>query len=340
MVNIKSIRRANAAFTMEQQQQQHNAGPGEGLVCVFAGATSGIGASTLEKMASLLPSATFYVVGRSESRFLAWQRGRLASLNPKIKVVFFEADVSLLAEVDKFSNFVSDCETKVDYLYMSPGALPFTGAKYTTEGLETCFVLSYYARMRLISNLLPLLNASSRPRVLSVLAGGKEKSFDRSKEDDIGLQRKDNWAPFAAINHTTTMTTMALEHLVGTSNNSKITFMHAHPGLVRTEIGSHVVAPPGSGVLRRVGMALMRWLFNAFMVFGISPEESGERQAYLLMSSSTYGPGTAWRIDKSCEPVTKPAFLARYRADGWPERVWEFTLGVFERALITTYRVK
>lgn len=96
------------------------------LVCVFAGATSGIGASTLERMVQKLQKSTFYVLGRSASRF-ANQRARLESLNSSCKLVFLQAEVSLLSDVDTACKQITAAEEKVDYLYMSPGLIPLNG---------------------------------------------------------------------------------------------------------------------------------------------------------------------------------------------------------------------
>jgi NAD(P)-dependent dehydrogenase (short-subunit alcohol dehydrogenase family) len=183
MVKTTAIRECNARFASEHHG---------GLVCVFAGATSGIGASTLERMALMLHEPTFYVLGRSAARF-ASRQAKLESLNPSCKVVFLEAEVSLLSNVDSVCKQITAAEQKVDCLYMSPGLIPLngpqctcpqvlnlqtlTGRVDTKEGLETCFAISYYSRMRLVWNLLPLLRQSPQPRVLTVLNGGREKSM-------------------------------------------------------------------------------------------------------------------------------------------------------------------
>ncbi|KAL2005191.1 hypothetical protein VTN00DRAFT_3041 [Thermoascus crustaceus] len=122
MVKATTIRQSNARFASEYR---------DGLVCVFAGATSGIGASTLERMALMLQAPTFYVVGRSAARF-ASQRAKLESLNPSCKVVFLEAEVSLLSDVDAVCRQITAAEQKVDCLYMSPGMIPLNfGAPIT-----------------------------------------------------------------------------------------------------------------------------------------------------------------------------------------------------------------
>lgn len=68
-----------AAMTIKQYNAQFASQNHENLVCVFAGATSGIGASTLQKMVSILGASTFYVLGRSKTRF-ADQRAELQNL--------------------------------------------------------------------------------------------------------------------------------------------------------------------------------------------------------------------------------------------------------------------
>jgi NAD(P)-dependent dehydrogenase (short-subunit alcohol dehydrogenase family) len=117
MVKITSIDESNARFASE-----HHAG----LICVFVGATSGIGASTLESMANILESSTFYVLGRSETSFVA-QKARVESLNSSIKILFIKAEVSLLSEIDAACQRIRTVERKIDILYMSQGCVPLNG---------------------------------------------------------------------------------------------------------------------------------------------------------------------------------------------------------------------
>lgn len=116
MVKASTIRRCNARFASEHH---------EGLVCIFAGATSGIGDSTLERMALMLHAPTFFVLGRSAARF-ASQHAKLERLNPSCKVVFLEAEVSLLFDVDAVFKQITAAEQKVNSLYMSPGMISLT----------------------------------------------------------------------------------------------------------------------------------------------------------------------------------------------------------------------
>ena len=121
MVSIRTTRQSNARFASE-----HHAG----VVGVFAGAAKGIGAATLAKMVSMLQAPTFYFLGRSSARF-AGQRANLENLSSSYRIVFLEAEVSLLSAVDAACKQISAAEPKVDFLYMSQGLFPLNAPQCT-----------------------------------------------------------------------------------------------------------------------------------------------------------------------------------------------------------------
>ena len=66
--------------------------------------------------------------------------------------------------------------------------------------------------------------------------------------DDLGLDTK--WSPISVVNHTSTMTSLAFEHLANNDrdNDKKIAYLHASPGFVRTTIFSRLTPPESSGL--------------------------------------------------------------------------------------------
>jgi hypothetical protein len=116
MVKFSTITQANARFAATNAENA-------GLVLVFSGATSGIGAGILENMATMFHSSTFYILGRSSTKFVP-QRAKLERLNASLKLVFLEAEVSLIRDIDAASKKIKEAETKVDYLCMSQGCFP------------------------------------------------------------------------------------------------------------------------------------------------------------------------------------------------------------------------
>jgi hypothetical protein len=150
------------------------------------------------------------------------------------------------------------------------------------------------------------------------------------RDDDIGLENPDDYTWQGAIAHHSTMTSLAFEYLA--ENDKKITFMHVFPGLVSTGLFSRVAAPSTSGLLARSLTALFAGFGSLLVrILGVSALDCGARQAFLL-TNDKYGPG-AWRIGDKSELVTAPGVLGRYRDQGWREKVWNYTLGVFEKGL-------
>jgi len=121
MVSFHHICQSNGRFALRQQDANVTQS-----ICVFAGATSGIGAATVERLICMLHEPVFYIIGRSAKRF-ASQRNRLLALNPSSKIIFLEAQFSLLSDVDSACKQIVAAEEKIDYLFMSPGMIPVNG---------------------------------------------------------------------------------------------------------------------------------------------------------------------------------------------------------------------
>ncbi|KAK4451985.1 hypothetical protein QBC34DRAFT_294368 [Podospora aff. communis PSN243] len=318
MPPLPHIQSQNATLKAKQRRD---------VVAVFVGATSGIGLSTLQTTATLFPNPTIYILGRSASRF-APHLSTLQTLNPSATLIFLERDPSLLSEIDNACAEILDKQTKLDYLFMSPGLMPLNGPQLTSENLETCFVLSYYGRIRLIQNLLPLLRQAPAPRVLSVLAAGREKPF---VEDDLGFEQPKNWSAGGAINQITVLMSLGLEYIA--EREKKVLFVHSYPGLVRTDIVARLEAPKGSSWFWMLTVSAIKKVFAAYMwVRGMAVEESGERQAWVL-TSGEFGTGKMVPVNEHCEQYTAAQMkvVEGYKARGLPERVWVHTMEVLER---------
>jgi len=197
----------------------------------------------------------------------------------------------------------------------------------TTEGLETSFAVSYYARLRLVANLLPLLRRSPNPRVLSILNGTKEKKIN---EKDLGLES--GWGIMALVNHSTVLTSLAFDHLAVSDSERKFTFIHDTPGFVNTGTPRTAYPSKKDGWLWWVFVSIMQIVSGWIIVyFGMSVEESGERHAYYL-TSDTYEPGS-WSADRFNDVQPDNTTLRRYKDHGWAEKAWEHTQRVWDRAL-------
>ncbi|KAI0020524.1 hypothetical protein F4780DRAFT_791621 [Xylariomycetidae sp. FL0641] len=285
MVTAAAVKAANATFASQPHAENRN------RVCVFAGATAGIGYGTLRRLAGMLRGSTFYVVGRGARAVRAPARGAAGGGPDHLRVDAACAEIAQVAD-------------KVDYLCMSPGGMPFQGAVATSEGLELSFAVSYYSRLRLVWNLLPLLRRAPAPRLLSILNG-------------------------------TLLTTLAFDHLAATTTTTTLTFLHATtPGLVHTGTPRTTTYPPRDrGLLRWALLSLLRVVSGWVIVcFGADLDEAGERQAYNLTRQDGLAPGS-WQVDRKNDVVPPNAALSSYRERGWAEKVWDHSATVWEKAL-------
>ncbi|KAK5102528.1 hypothetical protein LTR70_000386 [Exophiala xenobiotica] len=196
-------------------------------VAVFVGATSGIGKLTIKAFIATGASMRIYLIGRksSEERTNSFIQ-ELHAINLKAEVIWTEGEISLLAETKRVCEVIKTKEPRIDLLFLTAGYTPFTSRRDTAEGLEISQSLAYYSRMLFILHLLPVLDAAEAPRVISVLAGGLERtSVDL---DDIDLKKPGNFGPMKAQTQYTRLNTITLGKLA--VDNPNVTFIHSWPG--------------------------------------------------------------------------------------------------------------
>ena len=119
---------------------------------LFIGATSGIGQSALQYFAQHAPLST-HLHRRPPPPTVASHENLLVSLRqskPTGTYSLITADVSLVSEIDKVVNAITQKETKVDILFMSAGFMRFEGRKDTREGLDPSMTTRYYSRLRAV----------------------------------------------------------------------------------------------------------------------------------------------------------------------------------------------
>jgi NAD(P)-dependent dehydrogenase (short-subunit alcohol dehydrogenase family) len=327
MVNLPQVKESNGLISATTAPR----------VAVFVGGTAGIGKATVASLAKLKTPLKAYVIGRKSSKdasraFIA----ELQQTNPDADVVFLEGEVSLLAEVKRICDYIKTIESSVDLLFMTTGYAPFVGRENTAEGLDTSHALEFYSRMCFTENLLPLLRASGRARVISVLGGGFERA-SLFNVDDLNLEKPGAFGAMATQGHMMIMNTLFLERLAEDAENHAIVFMHSHPGIVRTGNLFRGWAEGGWGI----------WMASVFMdpmlrLLAFSGEESAERYLYQV-TSAIYGgkgvevkgfaPGRTTKgkergglflVSRYCDTVMNEKEMAKLRVTA-QEKVWEKT---------------
>lgn len=126
MVTIKAVRAANNSLSKQS------------LTAVFVGATSGIGLAAIEALLKSTTSPKIFVVGRSQSKF-APTLAKLQHLNTSAKLIFIEAQVSLLKDVDHVCATIKAQQPAIDLLCKSNSRIIVSYFGYLAS-----FSLSYY----------------------------------------------------------------------------------------------------------------------------------------------------------------------------------------------------
>ncbi|EPS29831.1 hypothetical protein PDE_04781 [Penicillium oxalicum 114-2] len=355
MVSLQAVRAHNATLKTLTSS----------LTAVFVGGTSGIALSTACALARHTRSPKIYLIGRSQSAADA-AIASLKSINASAQPIFLQTDISLLQNVDRVCAQIATTEKRLNLLFMTPGYLTLKGRDETIEGLDRKFVLHYYARMRFLTNLLPLLDAAARQadwespaspdgdggemkivhaglsRVVSVLdpmvavrAGGPG-TLDF---DDLSL--KHTFSLKTCGWHASLMGDFFLERMAVKA--PRTSFVHAYPSGVAT------------GVLRELpaGRLLGALLTPLMRPFLVPLEESGERHLYAATSGryppraegearegdiavgsdGTQGSGCYW-LSWDGEVFPPNEKLERTREQGAPEKVMQHTEEVFEQVCV------
>ncbi|CAN6626914.1 hypothetical protein TRVA0_011S00650 [Trichomonascus vanleenenianus] len=286
----------------------------ENPVGVFIGGTSGIGEHTAYKFAQYTKSPTVYIVGRNE---IAGKSilDRLKEINkdPQSRFYFMKHDVTYVKECDQLCKDIAANEKKVNLLFLSTGFLNIGGRNENAEGIDLKMGVNYYGRWRIAEKLMPLLETArasgEQARVVTVLAAGTEAKVN---ENDLGL--KDTYNMLNVNRHFVTFNSLAVKRFARIYPD--IAFVHAHPGLVKTQI------------LRDLPIWI-RVPSMLFMPFATSQEDSAEKFFYMGYGGEEFAKGAHF-VKASLDEVTPKE---EYTSEQLQEKVWQHTEQVFEDAL-------
>lgn len=256
-------------------------------IIVVTGATSGIGLSIAEQ---LVQAGAFVIgVGRSEEH-CGQTQSHLQSLVPGGESVFITADLAEQSAVREAAKQIRNLLTersldRLDALINNAGAF-YYWLTLTSEGFEMQWAVNHLAPFLLTHELLPLLRASSSPRVVTVSSSSHYNT--RLRWEDIQLRRRYNG--LLAYKQTKLANVLFTAEL-NRRMNPKVRAFAADPGLVKTDIGT------------KSDSFISRWIWSIRRRSGISAEDSARGIVYLVsdpgLQSSTE---VYWRHGKPKNP--------------------------------------
>ena len=196
---------------------------------IITGATDGIGLEAAIKIAAL--GNQVGLVGRNPDKGIKAME-RITSLTGNDKLNFFQADLSLISEINKLSEEIKNKYSQVDVLLNNAGGAS-KNKTITSEGLEQTFATNQMNYFTLTTNLMDILSASKGSRVVNVASNahiGASIDFD-----NINAEKGYSfWKAYCISKLMNIMFTYRLAEM-----QDKVTVSALHPGFVDTNIGGN-----------------------------------------------------------------------------------------------------
>lgn len=205
----------------------------EGRIFVVTGGTSGIGYESAKALAAA--GATVVIAARNPAR----GEEAIASIrqeSPGAQVYFEALDLGDLASVDAFGQRLDATLPRIDGLINNAGIMEPPERGVSVDGFEMQFAVNYLGHFALTAELLPLLQKSDAPRVvtLSSIAAGRNDAAIHF--DDLQFERA--YYPALAYRQSKLACLMFARELQRRSDAAGwgLRSIASHPGVSRTNL--------------------------------------------------------------------------------------------------------
>ncbi|KAF9878373.1 hypothetical protein CkaCkLH20_04411 [Colletotrichum karsti] len=187
---------------------------------LVVGGTGGIGLAIACRLAAV-PTSTVIISGRNEPKDISHSN-----------ISFRSLDASSMRAIKEYAKeFISTQDDRLDFLVLTQGILTMAGRTETPEGIDRKMALHYYGRQLLIRELDSILKDDAK---ILIVLDGIRGSPSKLIWDDLAL--KTNFSLANAANHCLSMTDAMIQRYSKKNKGTKRCFIHAYPGLVRTNL--------------------------------------------------------------------------------------------------------
>ena len=273
---------------------------------IVTGATDGIGLEAATKIAAL--GNRVGLVGRNPQKG-AKAIERIRSVTGNDKLDFFQADLSLVSDINQLSQDIKNKYSELNVLLNNAGGAN-KNKVITSEGLEKTFATNQMNYFVLTTNLMDMLSSSDHSRVVNVASNahiGASIDFD-----NINAEKGYSfWKAYCISKLMNIMFTYKLAEM-----QDKVTVNVLHPGFVDTNIGGN----EGSIVKRIVKFGSK--------LFARSVEDGADSSIYL--STSDEVSNVSGKYFFKCQPIKSSK--ASYDKDQW-DQVWNLCQSYKEKLL-------
>ncbi len=198
---------------------------------VISGANSGIGFQTALALAA--QGDHLILICRNKSR-ASEAKARIISAHSNAKVDIFICDLSEQHSIRQVGIKLRDQFNSIDVLVNNAGGV-FGEHRFTSDSIEHTFALNHLGYFLLTHELMPLLLAADKPRVVNVASlAHRNAQFDYE-----GLNpRKANYNSWKAYSLSKLCNILFTKKLAEIYSNTGLTTNALHPGVVATNFGN------------------------------------------------------------------------------------------------------
>ena len=216
---------------------------------LLTGATSGIGYAA--SLSLIQECEAFIFIARNPSKAKELSE-KLSTINPKAKVHFYLADLSLMAATADVAKQILDTHTHIDTLILNAGILGPEQQTETDEGFEITFATNHLSLFLLARLLQPLLSHAEDARLIVTASEAHRLArFDRDK-----LLAKSKYGALQAYALSKMCNILFTQAFAKHYSDSGIKANVFHPGAVNTNFGQGE-----GGLLRKIAFLLAKPFF-------------------------------------------------------------------------------
>lgn len=216
---------------MKKQAWTQRRIPGQRGKTIIVTGTGGLGYEVA--LALSLAGGDVIIAGRDEQKGVQ-AVSRIKASFSHAKIEFERVDLASLASVAEFAARLAMRREKVDVLINNAGVMTPPARLTTMDGFELQFGTNYLGHFALTARLMPLLQRSALPRVVSV----SSVAARAGKIDLDNLQAEHGYKPMQSYSQSKLACLMFAQELQRRSDalDWGITSVASHPGIARTDL--------------------------------------------------------------------------------------------------------
>lgn len=284
---------------------------------LVTGAAAGLGLETSRQLLALGAEVLLADVNREGGEQAIAQ---LQTQFPFARLQFQWLDLASLSQIDQFASTLLREGRALDILVNNAGILPPLQRRETADGFELKLGINLLGHFALTGRLLPLLEKSTAPRVVTVSSIAHRMGHIHF--DDLQLQH--TYDPERAYNQAKLGCLMfALElQRRSAAAGSRLISVAAHPGVARTRIGASRQGQRMTTLRQR----LADWAFHFVMRFCGQSAEQGALPIVHAASVNAVEPGGFYGPDGFMQMRGQPArvrYHARADDPAACQRLWQ-----------------